>query len=191
MPTPAPTATPEPTGEAEPTTTPEPTGEEEPTATPEPEYVCGLEEHIHGADCYDEEGNLICEQSEHNHNEECITAPEEPIESDDPEYICDLEEHTHGETCYDEEGNLICELPEHTHTEEETVVPVQMLTASIYTDGTCQALSKDAATITITGKFPEDAEAVAFPVSVETEMYALCAYDISIRLTDGSLFVPA
>ena len=76
MPTPAPTATPEPTGEAEPTTTPEPTEEAEPTATPEPEYVCGLEEHIHGADCYDESGELICILEEHAHGEDCLPVPE-------------------------------------------------------------------------------------------------------------------
>ena len=64
MPTPAPTATPEPTGEVEPTT------------TPEPEYVCGLEEHIHGADCYDESGELICILEEHAHGEDCLPVPE-------------------------------------------------------------------------------------------------------------------
>ena len=125
------------------------------------------------------------------HSKDCLTAAEEPAESDDPEYTCGLEEHTHGEACYDEEGNLICELPEHTHTEDEMLAPVRMLTAAIYTDGTCQVLSEDAAVITITGELPEGAEAVAFPVTVEMEMEALCAYDISVRLPDGSLFAPS
>ena len=120
-----------------------------------------------------------------------MTAAEEPAESDDPEYTCGLEEHTHSEECYDEEGNLICELPEHTHTEDEMLAPVRMLTAAIYTDGTCQVLSEDAAVITITGELPEGAEAVAFPVTVEMEMEAFCAYDISVRLPDGSLFAPS
>ena len=184
LPTPAPTETPEPTDTPEPTATPEPASTEE-------TYLCGLGEHTHGEACYDEEGNLICELPEHVHSEDCLTAAEEPAESDDPEYTCGLEEHTHGEACYDEEGNLICELPEHTHTEDEMLAPVRMLTAAIYTDGTCQVLSEDAAVITITGELPEGAEAVAFPVTVETEMEVLCAYDISVRLPDGSLFAPS
>ena len=167
------------------------TAAEEPAESDDPEYTCGLEEHTHGEACYDEEGNLICELPEHVHSEDCLTAAEEPAESDDPEYTCGLEEHTHSEVCYDEEGNLICELPEHTHTEDEMLAPVRMLTAVIYTDGTCQVLSEDAAVITITGELPEGAEAVAFPVTVETEMEVLCAYDISVRLPDGSLFAPS
>ena len=32
---------------------------------------CGMEEHVHTDDCYDEEGNLICTLPEHVHTEEC------------------------------------------------------------------------------------------------------------------------
>lgn len=43
----------------------------------EPEYVCGLDEHVHGDDCYDEEGNLICGLEEHTHTEDCKPEEEE------------------------------------------------------------------------------------------------------------------
>lgn len=75
--------------------------------------------------------------------------------------------------------------------ETEPADPVQTLTAAVYTDDTCQVLSEDAAVITVTGSIPEGAEALAFPVTVETDLQVLCAYDISIRLPDGSLFEPA
>ncbi len=75
---------------------------------------CGLEEHAHSEDCY--EDVLICEITEgegHTHTAEC-SYPEE--------LICGLEEsegHTHTEECLFPE-ELICqqeESEEHTHTE--------------------------------------------------------------------------
>ncbi|MCD8217179.1 MAG: leucine-rich repeat protein [Clostridiales bacterium] len=81
------------------------------------ETYCGLEEHTHTEDCYEEV--LVCglEESEgHTHTEECYETQ--------TVLVCELEEsegHTHTEECYDEEGNLICGLEEsegHTHTEE-------------------------------------------------------------------------
>ena len=80
---------------------------------------CGIEEHTHTDECY--ENRLICGKEEgegaHTHTDECYTQEQT--------LICGLEEgegaHTHTEECYDEEGNLICELEEnegHQHTEE-------------------------------------------------------------------------
>lgn len=73
---------------------------------------CGQEEaapHIHDADCYDAEGNLICQKSEagHTHTEACYETQKT--------LIC-----TQDTGCYDADGNLICQLSEegHTHTEE-------------------------------------------------------------------------
>lgn len=57
--------------------------------------ICGMEEHTHSAECYEEV-----------EIEESITL------------TCTLEAHTHDETCYDEEGNLLCSLDEHEHTED-------------------------------------------------------------------------
>ncbi|MBR2700011.1 MAG: hypothetical protein IKE76_15625 [Clostridia bacterium] len=34
--------------------------------------TCGLEEHVHGEGCYDEEGNLICGLEEHVHTDACF-----------------------------------------------------------------------------------------------------------------------
>ena len=56
---------------------PEPSAEEtlNPSETPAPDYICGLSEHAHGAECYDEAQNLICELPEHAHGESCVLAP--------------------------------------------------------------------------------------------------------------------
>ena len=88
-----------------------------PNASKEPETpedtekqpLCGLEEHTHDENCYDESGALTCTLSEHTHTESCYEAAKQPL--------CGLEEHTHDESCYDESGALICTLSEHTHTE--------------------------------------------------------------------------
>ncbi|MCI8549113.1 MAG: hypothetical protein HFI68_00720 [Lachnospiraceae bacterium] len=50
-------------------------GETEET-TEIPVYICGLEEHIHGEDCYDEAGELTCKVEEHTHGENCLAEPE-------------------------------------------------------------------------------------------------------------------
>ena len=69
------------------------------------ELTCGMEEHVHTAQC----------QPEQNLETEPETEPEE-TQPEEPVYYCGLEEHTHSEFCWDEDGNLICELEEHTHT---------------------------------------------------------------------------
>ena len=76
------------------------------------EYSCGSAYHIHDAECFDAEGNLICVDVEHTHDESCLIA-EEPV----IEYFCGLAEHVHGEECFDAEGNLICVEIEHAHDE--------------------------------------------------------------------------
>ena len=87
--------------------------------------VCTLEEnsgHQHTARCYGT-WELTCGMEEHIHTAQCQpeqeTQPEtEPEETqpEDPVYYCGLEEHTHSETCWDDDGVLVCELEEHTHT---------------------------------------------------------------------------
>lgn len=42
-----------------------------PAITMEREAYCGLEEHVHSEECYDEAENLICEKDQHIHNENC------------------------------------------------------------------------------------------------------------------------
>jgi LPXTG-motif cell wall-anchored protein len=57
---------------------------------------CPLDVHSHTQECYDEDGNLTCNQA-------------------------DFVVHTHDALCYDEDGTLVCVLPEieaHTHTED-------------------------------------------------------------------------
>lgn len=63
------------------------------------------------------------------------------------------------------------------------------LTAVIYEDGSYTQLSQDESIITISGLLPEGAEALAYPINPGEESL-LCAYDIAIRLQDGSLFEP-
>ena len=60
--------------------------------------------HIHGPECYDESGQLVCP----------IAAPLEEV--DTHALICTIPEgdgaHTHSEECYDESGQLICQKEE-------------------------------------------------------------------------------
>ena len=72
------------------------------------------------------------------------------------------------------------------------ILPVNQVvrTADIYTDDTYADLSDDTTVITLTGPIPKDAEVRAFPVTVETEMEVLCAYDIAIFQADGSVYEP-
>lgn len=81
-----------------------------PAITLEKTASCGIEEHQHSDDCYEEK--LICGQEEsdgHHHDDSCYTVTKE--------LVCQEKEHQHSEEngCYDEEGNLICKLSEHVH----------------------------------------------------------------------------
>ena len=123
------------------------------------------EAHTHSADCYDQEGELICGQlevaqhqhtldclqgilicglDEHQHSQDCYASAKEI-------YLCGLDEHQHEEACYDDEGNLICILEEHIHTgacldakNQQEAETEQTLTTQV-----------DDATISVT--FPTDA----------------------------------
>lgn len=115
-----------------------------PAITMEEEVFCGIEEHTHTEECYQQ--NLICTLEEgvelHIHDESCyevrstLTCPlpeeeghthtEACYDPENPEVLtCTLEQtpgHSHTEECYQEESVLICTLEEgvepHTHTEE-------------------------------------------------------------------------
>ncbi|MGI6264223.1 MAG: vWA domain-containing protein [Acutalibacteraceae bacterium] len=54
-----------------------------PAATQEREPICGLQEHIHTADCVDEDGQLVCGLQEHTHTEACYAdrSDPEPLET--------------------------------------------------------------------------------------------------------------
>lgn len=65
------------------------------------------------------------------------------------------------------------------------------LTAGIYTDGSYENPADDSAIITVTGDLPENAEVRAYPVTVETHMIVLCAYDLTAFLPDGMVYEPA
>ena len=125
------------------------------------------EAHTHSADCYDQDGKLICGQlevaqhqhtldclqgtlicglEEHQHSQDCYASAE-----DAHTYLCGLDEHQHGEACYDDEGNLICTLEEHTHTEACLAQKAQQ------EEETEQTLTAQVNDATISVTFPTDA----------------------------------
>ena len=85
--------------------------------------------------------------------------------------------------------------PENDSDENETPVAensdVNSVTAQIFTDGTYETLSGENVVITLSGAIPEDAYVKAFPVTLQTEMDILFAYDITIFRGDGSVFEPS
>lgn len=125
------------------------------------------EAHTHSADCYDQDGKLICGQLEvaqHQHTLDCLQGTlicglEEHQHSQDcyasaegaQTYLCGLDEHQHGEACYDDEGNLICTLEEHTHTEACLAQKAQQ------EEETEQTLTAQVNDATISVTFPTDA----------------------------------
>ncbi len=68
--------------------------------------------HVHDENCYDADGNLICEiPAVHVHGLECY--------DEDGNLICGSGwAHTHDESCYDADGNLICEYQEEEEAHE-------------------------------------------------------------------------
>ena len=94
-----------------------------PAITMNRETICGIEEHIHTEECYQEQETvpqtvLVCSPEHvqlHTHTETCY--------DDSGRSICgyaDFVLHTHDEGCYDNSGVLVCGLPEieaHTHDE--------------------------------------------------------------------------
>ncbi|MBR5126670.1 MAG: LPXTG cell wall anchor domain-containing protein [Oscillospiraceae bacterium] len=95
-----------------------------PAITKESETFCALEEHTHTADCYPQEGDLLCELADgeiHEHTQDC-----NPVKQEEP--ICGLEEtdpSVHGDDCVIlEEEILVCTAPE-GHVHDDTCVPQQ------------------------------------------------------------------
>ena len=92
-----------------------------PAITMEKEPACGLEEHTHTEACYTVETvwpstEYLCSEeslSGHVHGEDCC--------DEDGDLICgyaDFVVHTHDESCYDRNGDLACpleEIEEHRH----------------------------------------------------------------------------
>ena len=93
-----------------------------PALTAEGTPHCGIEEHTHTDECY--ENRLICGKEEgegaHTHTDECYTQEQT--------LICGREEgegaHTHTEECYDEEGNLKDTSTQRNATRQRTFLPV-------------------------------------------------------------------
>ncbi|MBQ4607497.1 MAG: CHAP domain-containing protein, partial [Clostridia bacterium] len=90
-----------------------------PAITMEQTAYCGLEEHTHSEECYQElpHQELVCNEDTlqlHNHSESCYDS--------DANLICGLADyvvHTHAETCF-YNGQLVCTLPErgvHVHND--------------------------------------------------------------------------
>lgn len=91
---------------------------------------CGIEEHRHGDECY--ENVLVCTLEETEEETPDSSEPEPApahVHTDacyqtQPVLICGQEErewHVHSEMCYDETGALVCQLPEdagHAHSDE-------------------------------------------------------------------------
>ena len=82
-------------------------------------YEAGQVAHVHNADCYDADENLVCPLTEieaHTHSDACF---EERTET-----VCGLEEsagHAHTDACYALTDELICGLEEsegHWHTDD-------------------------------------------------------------------------
>ena len=67
------------------------------------ELICGIQEHIHTADCY--ERVIVCDFEEgdgHIHTDECYSSMQKNI--------CDIEEtdgHIHGDECYQTVQRLV------------------------------------------------------------------------------------
>lgn len=76
-----------------------------------------IKERVHTDECYVvHQGELCCQDEEHEHTEECYEQVRE--------LICEKEEielHEHTDECFDEAGNWICgkvQMLEHVHTED-------------------------------------------------------------------------
>ena len=109
-----------------------------------------------------------------------------------------LEENENGIVLTTLEGNSSNRVKTNTYgIDDNSILGYAMLPfrevvciAEIYTDDTYEFLSDDTTVITLTGSVPNDAKVRAFPVTVETEMEVLCAYDIAIFRADGSVYEP-
>lgn len=94
-----------------------------PAITMEPDYICGMEAHVHGEDCYSAPeatavATLICTPNElglHEHTNDCYNVNGE-LDCGSADFVL----HTHTSDCFDANGELVCTLPEikaHIHGE--------------------------------------------------------------------------
>ncbi|MDL2235530.1 hypothetical protein LJC07_05160, partial [Christensenellaceae bacterium OttesenSCG-928-L17] len=81
-----------------------------------PEEEVKEEENKHTEACYDEEGNLTCEDESHTTTGGSDKGSDEGSKDNTEETNT-----THTEACYDEEGNLVCTDP--AHEEEKAAEP--------------------------------------------------------------------
>ena len=96
--------------------------ENTPSVEEETGYACGYITHSHTEICFGLNGELICEQPEHEHSEDCIANQNTSIEEEGIFY-CGYLAHSHTQLCLDQFGELVCEQPEHEHSEECMVDP--------------------------------------------------------------------
>lgn len=168
-----------------------------PAITQEQTAYCGIEEHTHSEACSPTvpEHVLICtlaEDESHSHEEACFgppqTLPPETVAS------CQLEEHIHSENCFIEPA-----IPTDPTVPPETTVPptipseedgITQLEAILYTGEDCAIPLTDGTRILLTGIFPVGAYVQAYPVTIESAMDVLCAYDITIFEANGTVYEP-
>ena len=100
-----------------------------PAITMERPASCGMEAHVHTADCYTRTADgyaCMADLQLHTHDDACY--------DEEGDLVCgyaDFVLHTHNEFCYDADGNPVCPLDEVTSytveqpvlAEEETDVP--------------------------------------------------------------------
>lgn len=72
---------------------PEPDETEDPEEPPveEPATYCGLEEHTHNFECYDQDGILICTLEEHTHTDQCYLTQKEKLEAILEQFTAEVE----------------------------------------------------------------------------------------------------
>ncbi|MCD8341880.1 MAG: leucine-rich repeat protein [Clostridiales bacterium] len=134
------------------------------------ETFCGMEEHTHSEDCYEQVLTCGLEESEgHTHTDACYET--------ETTLVCGLEEseeHTHDDSCYETEQVLVCgeeESEGHTHTddcyEEQLVCGLEEHTHTVecLTDETADVETSDDWEATLpadlTGVWAEDVVSVA------------------------------
>ena len=98
------------------------------------ELECQIQEHQHSSEngCFDEEGNLVCEQEEHTHSDSCY--------KEHRELTCGLEEsegHHHTDSCY--EKVLTCGKEVHTHSTACYKADLQIESAAVASTGMTSA----------------------------------------------------
>ena len=125
------------------------------TATAQPE--CGMEEHVHGEDCY--ERHLVCalpEDDDHHHGESCYATV----------LICGLPEHMHTDACYPEtiiEDTLPPQENTPTAEPDETITPESTAEATIEptAEQTAEATIEPTAEVTVEATIEPTAEVTA------------------------------